>query len=81
VICLTDVDGDPVLLQEHFIMAVVTYRLTPEEKTGREPVAAERPKALVMVGDKGFAVLETVEEIQTLIRLGDLPGGGRGVRA
>jgi hypothetical protein len=78
---LTDVDGDPVLVQEHFIMAVVTYRLTPEEKTGLEPVAADRPKSLVMIGDKGFAVLETVEEIDTIVRLGDLPGGGRGVRA
>ena len=75
---LTDPDGDSCLFQEHYIIAVVPYNVPPEQKAGMVPRDFIRtPRSLVILPDKGFPVMETIDEIDMNIRLGGIGGQGQ----
>lgn len=61
---LTDHEGDPVLFKAEGIFRVTRFPMSVEGKF------AIRPKSIIVDPMGTFAVLETVEEIDDLIRFG-----------
>lgn len=71
---LTDPEGDPILMQEHYVICVLPYQT---EKAGPVPTWPIAPKSMVVLPEgKVFLVMEDVEEIDFIIRTGMSPGGG-----
>lgn len=68
---LTDPDGDPILVQENYIAAVMSVGKAVDESGKPVP---NPPKSIVVVMDKTFPVKESVEDIENLIKFG--PGFG-----